>query len=64
MNNRTGTPKIFVDLFLNYLEPKIQEKVKFKVSEFDLRKQIEDISCPLILMASKEDGVVPFSHLD
>ena len=40
MKNRTGTPKIFVDLFLNYLEPKINEKVNFKISEFDLRKQI------------------------
>lgn len=42
----------------------MEEKAQFKISDFDLRSIISKIKCPLILMASKSDGLVPFKHLE
>lgn len=37
VNKKIGAPKILIDIFLNYLEPIVEEKAGFKISEFDLR---------------------------
>jgi hypothetical protein len=32
-----------IDFFISYLEPAVEEKAGFKISEFDLRKEIDKI---------------------
>ena len=61
---KIGTPKFMIDLFLCYLDPIIKEKANFHFEDLSLREEIKKIKCPLILLASKADGVVPYHHLE
>ena len=49
---------------MKYLKPIIQEKAKFNIDDVNLDDIKNIMSCPGIFIASKNDSLIPFAHMD
>ena len=57
-----GVPNILTDIAIKYLDCKLKDKINLKIDDFQLEDTLKQIDCPLILMASRNDGLIPQHH--
>lgn len=61
---RTNLPEIFLSVAYKYIKPIIMEKANFDIDEVDMDPLVNFITSPGIFIASKQDSLIPFEHID
>lgn len=60
--SRISIPEIIIKALFLMIGSSIEERADFKVEELELEKDVETIRCSTMLIASKEDTFISFTH--
>lgn len=60
---KTGLPKLVLEMALKYIKPIVKKKAKFNLDDVYLQN-LKEVNYPGIFIASKNDSLIPFTQMD
>ncbi|OMJ90911.1 hypothetical protein SteCoe_6675 [Stentor coeruleus] len=62
VNTHTKIPKILAQLLVSRLRSGVKKTAKFDIDDVELIKRIHKVKCPVLLLHSNEDELIPITH--